>query len=133
MSPIGPRVPAVKAHLTVMPPDTEPDEEHKATEAFSESSGEHAHTHMKIKAGKHIYMHKSKWAYIQSVRPDHYTYEPTNRQINTKSRWMHSFTGTLKHTQTLAQNQKHSKPFDQHKHRPAGTPWHSNSQLTSNI
>lgn len=60
----------------------------------------------------------------QSARHVQCTYEHANRQINTKSRWMRPFTGTLTHR--LAPYQKHSKPW-QHKHRPAGTPWHSNS------
>lgn len=34
----------VKAYPIVMPPDTESDEEHKATKAYPETPGEHTHT-----------------------------------------------------------------------------------------
>lgn len=33
----------VKAYPIVMPPDTESDEEHKATKAYPETPGEHTH------------------------------------------------------------------------------------------
>lgn len=100
LSPISPRIPTVEAHPTAMPPDTESDEEHKATKAYPESPGE-PHTHTE---GKHKYIHKGEQA--QSARHVQCTYEHANRH---KSRWMQSFTGKLTHT--LAQFQKHSKPW----------------------
>lgn len=83
LSPISPRVPVVEAHPTAMPPDTEPDEEHKATEAYPESSGEH--THIQREASKHKAMHKGEQAHAQSARHVQCTYEHANRQLNTKA------------------------------------------------
>ena len=85
MSPIGPRVPAVEAHPTAMPPDTESDEEHKATKAYPESPGEHArthththtHTHTQQEAGKHKCRHKAEPAH----QPDMYSAH-MNRQAD---------------------------------------------------
>lgn len=92
LSPIGPRIPTVEAHPTAMPPDTESDEEHKATKAYPESPGDptHKYTHTE---GKHKYIHKGEQA--QSARHVQCTYEHANRH---KSRWMQSFTGKLTHT-----------------------------------
>lgn len=78
LSPVGPRVPVVKAYPIVMPPDTESDEEHKATKAYSETPGEHththtadAHTHTKSKAGEHKCMQKGEQTHVS--RPDMYS------------------------------------------------------------
>lgn len=91
MSPVGPRVPVVKAYPIVMPPDTESDEEHKATKAYPETPGEHTHTqpthtHTYKEQSRRAQMHAKRRAdTCKPTRHVQYTYEHTNRQINTKA------------------------------------------------
>lgn len=89
----------VKAHPTVMPPDTESDEEHKATTAYPESPGEHTQMQARkpntcTKATRHMYN-----------QPDMYSTQ--NRQINTKA-LIHWHLNTHRHWHGI---KKHSKPW----------------------
>lgn len=111
LSPIGPRVPVVKAHPTVMPRDTESDEEHKAAKGLPwKPRGTHE-AHIKRQAGKHKHMHKGERA-RRTISQTCTVRVRTHKQAGKhKSRWMHSFTGTRKHAQRRWRRiKKHRKP-----------------------
>ena len=122
LSPIGPRVPAVEAHPTAMPPDTESDEEHKATKAYPESPGEHARAHT------HTRTHSKRQASTNAgTKPSRHISQTCTVHIWTgkqtdkhKSRWMHSFTGI--HTDTRMHTHTHT-----HTH----TDWHGIKNLAN--
>ena len=120
--PIGPRVPAVEAHPRATLPDTESDEEHKATKAYSESPGEppppptHTHTQTHThrarererKAGEHKCMQRraGTCTISQTYTVHIWTRKQTDKH---KSRWMHLLTGTVTHTHTHTQTGTASK------------------------
>lgn len=105
----------MEAHPAAMPPDTESDEEHEATEAYPESPGE-THTHPEERQASTST--KGEQPHAQSARHAEHTCEHANRHDKRRSRWMHS----LAHVHTDWHSIKSIGA-----NRPAAPPWHGSS------